>query len=49
MGPYAEVDCKLTFDSNTLTMGNPMPELTISPSQGLWIRPLYIVLPACAS
>jgi hypothetical protein len=24
-------------DSNTFTMGNPMPESTLSPSQGLWI------------
>ncbi len=26
-------------DFNTFTMGNPMPESTISPSQGLWIWP----------
>jgi len=24
-------------ESNTFTMGNPMPESTLSPSQGLWI------------
>jgi len=27
-------------DSNTFTMGNPMPGSTLSPSQRLWIRPL---------
>jgi hypothetical protein len=27
-------------DSNTFIMGNPMPESTLSPSQGLWIWPL---------
>jgi hypothetical protein len=26
-------------DSNTFTMGNPMPESTLSPCQGLWIWP----------
>ena len=26
-------------DSNTFTMGIPMPESTLSPSQGLWIWP----------
>jgi hypothetical protein len=29
-------------DSNTFTMGNPMPESTLSSSQGLWIWPLNI-------
>jgi hypothetical protein len=52
MGPYAAVDYTSPYvhfrvDSNTFTMGNPipvglnpMPESTLSPSQGLWIKPL---------
>jgi hypothetical protein len=44
MGPYAGVDYNLTYvhfrvDSNTFTMDNPMPESTLSPSQGVCIRP----------
>ncbi len=44
MVPYAGVDynlilCPLRVDSNTFTMGNPMPESTLSPSQGLCIWP----------
>jgi hypothetical protein len=31
-------------DSNTFTMGNPMPESTLSPSQGLWIWPQFAPL-----
>ncbi len=27
-------------DSNTFIIGNPIPESTFSPSQGLWIWPL---------
>ncbi len=38
--PYAHS----RVDSNTFTMGNPMPESTFSPSQGLWISPLKLVL-----
>ncbi len=38
-GPYAGVDFRV--DSNTWTMRNPKPELTLSPSQGLTILPLY--------
>jgi hypothetical protein len=36
MGPYARID------SITFTMGNPMPESTLTPSQGLriWLSPL---------
>jgi hypothetical protein len=34
--PY--VHCRDDF--NTFTMGNPMPESALSPSQGLWIWPL---------
>jgi hypothetical protein len=30
MEPYAGVDYNLTFGSNTLTMGNPMPESTLT-------------------
>ncbi len=35
MGPYAGVDYNLTYvysrvDSNTFTMGNPMPESTLT-------------------
>jgi hypothetical protein len=47
MGPYAGVDYTLpyvrsTANSNTCIMGigNPMPESTLSPSQGFWIWPL---------
>jgi hypothetical protein len=46
MGPYAGVDyitlpyVHSRVDFNTFTMGNPMPESTLSPSQGLWICPL---------
>jgi hypothetical protein len=29
--------------SNTFTMGNPMPESTLTPSQGLWIWQLLTV------
>ncbi len=46
MGPYAAVDynnltlCPLQNRLyNTFTMGIPMPESTLSPSQGLWIWP----------
>jgi hypothetical protein len=49
MGPYAGVDYNLTVHSrvvyNTFTYArvdlNPMPESTLSPSQGLWNWPLY--------
>jgi hypothetical protein len=39
MEPYAGVDyhliiCPLQSRPNTFTMGNPMPESTLSPSQG---------------
>ncbi len=36
MGPYAGVDYNLIpyVDSNTCTLGNPMPESTLSPSKG---------------
>jgi hypothetical protein len=45
MGPYVGVDYNLTYvhsrvDANSFTMGNPMPESTLSPSQGLLIWPL---------
>jgi hypothetical protein len=35
MGPYAGVDCNLSYvhsrvDFNTFTMGNPMPESTLT-------------------
>jgi hypothetical protein len=55
MGPYAVDDYNLTLcqlqyrvDSNTFTLGNPMPESTLilrqsrlyPPSQVLWIWPL---------
>ncbi len=51
MGPYAGDDYNLTYvqsrvDSNTFTMGNPMPESTLSPpSQELWIWPLVLYKP----
>jgi hypothetical protein len=32
-------------DSNTFTMGNPMPESTLSPRQGFWIWPLLLYSP----
>jgi hypothetical protein len=32
-------------DFNTFTMGNPMPESTLSPSQGLWIWPRVQLVP----
>ncbi len=35
LAPY--VDSRV--DSNTFTMGNPMSDSTLSPSQGLWIWP----------
>ncbi len=39
--PLPELTITSTYvDSNTFTMGNPMPELTLSPSQGLRIWPL---------
>ncbi len=34
-------------DSNTFTMGNPMPESTLSPSLGLWILPLTNTVDVC--
>jgi hypothetical protein len=40
MGPYAGADYNLTLCPLTFTMANPMPESTLSPSQGLWIGPL---------
>jgi hypothetical protein len=51
MGPYAGVDSPYVHsrvDSNTFTMGNPIPESTLTlyrsrlypPRQGLWIWPL---------
>jgi hypothetical protein len=45
MGPYVGVDCNLTLcplrvDYDTCTMGNPMPELTLSSCQELRIWPL---------
>jgi hypothetical protein len=41
MEPYAKV-VHSRVDSNTFIMGNPIPELNLSPSQGLWA----IVFPA---
>jgi hypothetical protein len=39
---YNLTDVHSRVDSNTLnTMGSPMPESTLSPSQGHWIWPLY--------
>jgi hypothetical protein len=47
MGAYAGVDYSITspyvqsrVDSKTFTTGNPMPESTLPPCQGLWIWPL---------
>ncbi len=49
MGPYTGVDYVYSrVDSNTFTMGNPMPESTLSPCQrqGRWIWSLanYVLL-----
>jgi hypothetical protein len=51
MGPYAGVDYITSpyvdsrVDSNITTMGNPLPESTVSPSQELRICPLSLALP----
>ncbi len=37
--PYSYVDSRI--ETNTYTMGNPMPESTLSPSQGLRIWPHF--------
>ncbi len=34
-----------SVDSNTFTMGNPMPESILSPSQVLWIWLLELAFP----
>ncbi len=50
MGPYAGVDynhtlCLLQRRLQHITMGNPMPESILSPSQGLWIWPRVQLVP----
>jgi hypothetical protein len=48
MGPYAGVDYNLTLcplyrvDSNTFTMGNPMPESTLSLCQSRLYPPVRV-------
>ncbi len=56
-GPYAGVDYNLTlcppqsrlqhnYNGHAKLDVNPKPESTLSPSQGLWIWPLYIGIEA---